>query len=167
MRIEQYVEMVLAFLRLDSQSSDYYFREYELDPLIKATVKKYSTWFIHRKISLSYEPVGTTVLTDEKWLSFVLEQILNNALKYTKRGTISIYLEGENVLCIKDTGIGIAASDLPRIFERGFTGYNGRLDKKASGLGLFMCKQICDKLGHEITAESVVGEGTIIRIIFN
>lgn len=167
MRIEQYVEMVLAFLRLDSQSSDYYFREYELDPLIKATVKKYSTWFIHRKISLSYEPVGTTVLTDEKWLSFVLEQILNNALKYTKRGTISIYLEGKNVLCIKDTGIGIAASDLPRIFERGFTGYNGRLDKKASGLGLFMCKQICDKLGHEITAESVVGEGTIIRIIFN
>lgn len=167
MRIEQYVEMVLAFLRLDSQSSDYYFREYELDPLIKAMVKKYSTWFIHRKISLSYEPVGTTVLTDEKWLSFVLEQILNNALKYTKRGTISIYLEGENVLCIKDTGIGIAASDLPRIFERGFTGYNGRLDKKASGLGLFMCKQICDKLGHEITAESVVGEGTIIRIIFN
>ena len=163
-RIEQYVEMVLTFLRLNSKSSDYVIKEYDLDSIIRQTVKKFAGEFIVRKLSLVYEPLNTTVLTDEKWLSFVIEQVLSNALKYTPAGSISITLEPYKRLCIRDTGIGIAAEDLPRIFENGFTGYNGRSDKKASGIGLYLCKLICTNLGHTIKAESIVDEGTVISI---
>ena len=111
-----------------------------------------------------YEPVNVKVITDEKWLSFVVEQVLSNALKYTYAGSITITLEPEKKLCIRDTGIGIAPEDLPRIFENGYTGCNGRSDKKASGIGLYLCKRICTNLGHKITAGSVVDEGTVICI---
>lgn len=104
------------------------------------------------------------IITDEKWLSFVIEQVLSNALKYTPAGSISITLEPEKKLCIRDTGIGIAPEDLPRIFENGYTGYNGRADKKASGIGLYLCKRICTNLGHTITAKSIVDVGTVIVI---
>lgn len=172
-RIEQYVEMVLTYLRLDSDSTDYVFKEYSLDSIIKETVKKFSGEFIGRKIALSYEPTDATVLTDEKWLSFVVEQIISNALKYTQKGSITIRVEGaapdntstaSPALVISDTGIGISPEDLPRIFEKGYTGYNGRSDKKATGIGLYLCKKICGRLGHDITAESVVDQGTTIRI---
>jgi len=143
-RIEQYVEMVLTFLRLNSESTDYVIKEYDLDKIIKSAVRKFSTDFIGRKLSLVYEPVNTTVITDEKWLSFVIEQVLSNALKYTPAGSITITLENEKTLRIRDTGIGIAPEDLPRIFENGYTGYNGRTDKKASGIGLYLCKRICN-----------------------
>lgn len=161
-RIEQYVEMVLTFLRLGSDSTDYVFKEYDLDEIIRSAVKKFRSEFIARKLRLNYEPVHTKILTDEKWLSFVIEQVLSNALKYTKEGTITITMDSSSVLCIKDTGIGIAPEDLPRIFEKGYTGYNGRSDKKASGIGLYLCKRVCQKLGHGIAAESVVDEGTAI-----
>lgn len=163
-RIEQYVEMVLTFLRLNSESTDYVIREYDLDKIIRQSVKKFAGEFISRKLSLIYEPLHITVLTDEKWLSFVIEQILSNALKYTPSGSISITMESGNRLCIRDTGIGIAAEDLPRIFEHGYTGYNGRADKKASGIGLYLCKRICARLGHGIEAESKIDEGTCIVI---
>lgn len=163
-RIEQYVEMVLAFLRLDSDSTDYVIKEYSMDDIVKAAVKKLSTQFIRHKIRLVYEPLNMTVVTDEKWLSFVIEQVLSNALKYTSKGTISIYIENGKTLCISDTGIGIAPEDLPRIFEKGYTGYNGRTDKKASGLGLYLCRRICKQLGHTISATSVVDKGTTVRI---
>ncbi len=163
-RIEQYVEMVLTFLRLNSDHTDYVFREYDLDKIIKQSVKKFSYDFIGRKLSLVYEPVNTTVVTDEKWLSFVIEQILSNALKYTQSGSITISLDAGKKLSIRDTGIGIAAEDLPRIFENGYTGYNGRSDKSASGIGLYLCKRICTNLGHAICAESAVNEGTVITI---
>lgn len=163
-RIEQYVEMVLTFLRLDSNSTDYLFRECDLDLLIKQAVKKFSRDFIGRKLSLQYEPVCKKIVTDEKWLSFVIEQVLSNALKYTPAGSITIFLDGDCRLHITDTGIGIAPEDLPRIFENGFTGFNGRSDKKASGIGLYLCKRICDNLGHPITATSVVDAGTTILI---
>ncbi|MDO4475118.1 MAG: sensor histidine kinase [Eubacteriales bacterium] len=163
-RIEQYVEMVLTFLRLNSKSTDYVIREYDLDAIIRQSVKKFAGEFISRKLSLIYEPLHVTVLTDEKWLSFVIEQVLSNALKYTPSGSISITMEDENRLCIRDTGIGIAAEDLPRIFEHGYTGYNGRVDKKASGIGLYLCKRICERLGHGIKAESIIDEGTCIII---
>ena len=161
-RIEQYVEMVLTFLRLDSESTDYVIKEYDLDGIVRQAVKKFSGEFISRKISLVYEPLQATVITDEKWLSFVVEQILSNALKYTPSGSITIRLEPDKKLYISDTGIGIAPEDLPRIFENGYTGYNGRTDKKASGIGLYLCKRICDKLGHGIKAESKLDEGTTI-----
>ena len=163
-RIEQYVEMVLTFLRLNSESTDYVIKEYDLDKIIKQAVRKFSSEFIGRKLSLVYEPVNTTVITDEKWLSFVIEQVRSNALKYTPSGSITVTLENEKTLRIRDTGIGIAPEDLPRIFENGYTGYNGRADKKASGIGLYLCKRICNNLGHCITARSIVDVGTIIDI---
>lgn len=163
-RIEQYVEMVLTFLRLNSESTDYVIRECDLDKIVKQAVKKFSAEFIGRKLSLVYEPLNTTVITDEKWLSFVIEQVLSNALKYTPAGSITITLENEKILRIRDTGIGIAPEDLPRIFENGYTGYNGRSDKKASGIGLYLCKRVCSNLGHTITAGSAVDVGTTIDI---
>ena len=163
-RIEQYVEMVLTFLRLNSESTDYVIKEYDLDKIVKQAVRKFSSDFIGRKLSLVYEPLNTTVITDEKWLYFVIEQVLSNALKYTPSGSITITLENEKTLRIHDTGIGIAPEDLPRIFENGYTGYNGRADKKASGIGLYLCKRICSNLGYTITARSIVDVGTIIDI---
>ncbi|MDE6709714.1 MAG: sensor histidine kinase, partial [Oscillospiraceae bacterium] len=163
-RIEQYVEMVLCYLRLGSETNDFLIKKYDLDGIIRQAVRKFSSQFIRRKIKLIYEPVGVTVLTDEKWLLFVLEQVLSNALKYTKSGEIEITLEEPKTVCIRDTGIGISPEDINRIFEKGYTGYNGRTDKKASGIGLYLCRQICGKLGHKITAQSQVGKGTLIKI---
>lgn len=163
-RIEQYVEMIMAFLRLDSTSSDYVFKEHNIDTIIRQAVKKYANEFIDRKISLVYNPINYTVVTDDKWLSFVIEQILSNALKYTRKGSIKIYMNENMMLCIEDTGIGIAPEDLPRIFEKGYTGYNGRSDKKASGLGLYLCKRICKNLDTGITVLSEIDKGTIVRI---
>lgn len=166
-RIEQYVEMVLCYLRLDSNSSDYVIREYDIDSIVRQGIKKFASQFIRKKIKLDYRPSDLKVVTDEKWLLFVIEQVLSNSLKYTKQGSISVFVNDNQELCIKDTGIGIAPEDLPRIFENGYTGYNGRNDKKASGIGLYLCKRICKNLGHEITASSVLGEGTTIKINLN
>lgn len=166
-KIEQYADMVLCYLRLDSDTNDFILKEYDLDKIIKQAVKKFSMQFIRRKIRLEYEPVECNVLTDEKWLLFVIEQVLSNSLKYTKIGSIHIYLESPGTLCIKDTGIGISPEDLPMIFEKGYTGCNGRSDKKASGIGLYLCKRICKNLGHKISIQSEVGNGTIVKIDLN
>ncbi len=163
-RIEQYVEMVLCYLRLDSDSTDYMIKEYRLDDIIKSAVRKFGSQFYRKKIRLEYRPVNIDVLTDEKWLAFVIEQVISNALKYTPAGIVTIDLEEKKTLCIRDTGIGIAAEDVPRIFEKGFTGCNGRSDKKASGIGLYLCKRICENLGHHIAVESSPGSGTAVRI---
>ncbi|MCI8388164.1 MAG: HAMP domain-containing histidine kinase [Clostridiales bacterium] len=163
-RIEQYVEMVLMFLRLGSNSTDYLIRSYELDPIIRQSVKKFAGEFIARKLTLEYEPTNITTISDEKWLAFVIEQVISNALKYTPSGKIRIYAAGEQTLCIEDTGIGIAPEDLPRIFENGYTGINGRSDKRASGIGLHLCREICRRLGHRIYAESEPDRGTRIYI---
>ncbi len=162
-RVEQYVDMVMAYLRLDAGATDYVLRECELDGIIRGAVKKFSGEFIDRRLTLDYTPVQYTVLTDEKWLSFVLEQLVSNALKYTPEGKISICLEGD-ALCVSDTGIGIAPEDLPRVFEPGYTGWNGRADKRASGLGLYLCRRVCNNLGHTINAESEPGKGTTVRV---
>ncbi len=163
-RIEQYVEMVLSYLRLGSDSSDYIFREYELDGIIKQAIHKYAPQFVRRRIRLEYHPVDVKVLTDEKWLLFIMEQILSNSIKYTQSGSITISVTSDKILKISDTGIGIAPEDLPRIFEKGFTGYNGRSNKKSTGLGLYLCKMAADRLSHKISAESTPGVGTTISI---
>ena len=163
-RIEQYVEMVLTFLRLDSDSTDYVIREHDLDAVVRQAVRKFAGEFIARKLKLIYEPLNAKVITDDKWLSFVVEQVLSNALKYTPCGSIRIYLEAPKTLCVEDTGIGIAPEDLPRIFEKGYTGYNGHGDRKASGIGLYLCRRICRNLGHTISASSIPGRGTVVRI---
>ncbi|RGT73219.1 sensor histidine kinase [Ruminococcus sp. AF18-22] len=188
-KTEQYVEMVLTYLRMEDISSDMLLYWYRTDTLVKQAVRKYSQMFILKKIKLNYTECSRMVLTDEKWMVFVLEQILSNALKYTKKGSISIYTEPEEglesedrcvqkstqetevqnikeggVLVIEDTGIGISAEDLPRVFEKGFTGYNGRQDKKSTGIGLYLCKSVCEKLNHTIRIYSVQGKGTKVKI---
>lgn len=163
LRIEQYVQMVLTYLRLDADTTDYVFRQQKLDDILRPVLRKYAPEFIGRRLKLDYVPTDVSVLTDEKWLSFVIEQLLSNALKYTPEGSIRIYTEG-NDLCIGDTGIGIAPEDLPRIFDKGYTGKNGRTDKTASGIGLYLCRRICKNLGIGITAASEVGKGTTIRL---
>jgi hypothetical protein len=159
-RIEAYVEMVLTFLRLDSNNTDYVIKEYDLDEIIRPAIRKFSREFIVKKLKLEYEPVSFRTITDSKWLSFIIEQVISNAVKYTSEGSVRIYMNEPGILCIEDTGIGISAEDLPRIFENGYTGFNGREDKRASGIGLYLCKRIADNLGHKIYAESTVGEGT-------
>lgn len=163
-RIEQYVEMVMCYLRLGSDTNDFVIKKYDLDGIVRQAVRKLSSQFIRRKIKLLYEPLNVTVLTDEKQLLFVVEQVLSNALKYTPSGSVEITLEQPQTLVIRDTGIGVAAEDVSRVFEKGYTGYNGRTDKKASGLGLYLCRLICGKLGHKISLRSEAGKGTEVRI---
>ena len=138
-KTEQYVEMVLSYLKIGDIAKDMVLERCDLGKVVRQAVKKYSRLFILQKLSLEMGEIAEIVLTDEKWLSFVVEQILSNALKYTKSGSVSIYLEQEGVLVIKDTGIGISAEDLPRIMEKGYTGYNGRIDKRSTGIGLYLC----------------------------
>lgn len=164
-KTEQYVEMVLSYLRTDSESTDFVLKVYELDPMIKQCVRKYASQFIRRRISLVYDGTDATALTDEKWLAFVIEQLLSNALKYTYSGSIGITAD-ESGITVTDTGIGIAPEDLPRVCEKGYTGYNGRTDKKSTGIGLYLCKKILTKLGHELRISSEVGKGTRVEIIF-
>ena len=135
-----------------------------LDEIIRQAIHKYASQFIRKRIRLVYEPTEITVLTDEKWLLFVIEQILSNAVKYTQEGAVTITVTPDQVLKIADTGIGIAQEDIPRIFEKGFTGYNGRADKKSTGLGLYLCRMAADRLSHQICVESVVGEGSVFMI---
>lgn len=165
-QIENYVELALSYLRFEGMSNDLVLSRYNLDKIVKAVVKKFATVFIHKHLSVDLQGLDIDILTDDKWLSLVLEQVISNSLKYTKEGGICIWaVEDESVeIHIKDTGIGIREEDLPRIFEKGFTGYNGRADKKASGIGLYLAKGICDKLGHEIKIYSKINEGTEVII---
>lgn len=165
-RIEQYVNMALCYIRLDSVSTDFVFEECELDKVIKNAIHKFAPQFIAKRISLKYEPVDVKVLTDEKWLLFIIEQIISNAIKYTHKGCITITVDNDKQIIIEDTGIGIAKEDLPRIFEKGFTGYNGRENLKSTGLGLYLCKKTADKIGIGITANSEVGNGSVFTIEF-
>ena len=165
-RVEQYVEMVLCYLRLGSDSTDFVFREVALDGVIRRAIRKFAPQFVRKRLALRYEPTQVRVLTDEKWLLFILEQLLSNALKYTPRGEITITVE-DRVLKVRDTGMGIAPEDLPRIFERGFTGCNGREDQRATGLGLYLCRQAARHLSLELGAEPTVGVGSLFWVDLN
>ena len=165
-RIEQYVDMVLTYLRMGSATSDYAFRICSLEEIVRQAVRKYSQMFIMTRTRLHLEIQDQKILTDEKWLTFVIEQILSNAVKYARGGEISIYTE-EKTLVIADDGIGIAEEDLPRIFEKGFTGYNGRANKKSTGIGLYLCKTIIDRLHHTIWIESKPEKGTKVYLNFD
>ncbi len=162
-RVDQYAEMALAYLRLDSESTDYVLRSVSVDEIICQALRRFKGDFIAKRLSVEYQPVSQTVVSDEKWLLFVLEQVLSNAVKYTFSGGVTITMT-DGVLTIADTGIGIAAADLPRIFEKGYTGLNGRIDQKATGLGLYLCSRVCRKLGHGLAAASEAGQGTAVSI---
>lgn len=163
-RVEEYIGMVLQYIRIDTMSSDLLLKEYDLYDMVKQAVRKYSVLFIHKHLSLELEEFQCKVITDEKWLVFVIEQVLSNALKYTRKGKIRIYVEEKKTLVIEDTGIGIRTEDIKRVFEKGYTGYNGRLDKKSTGIGMYLCKIILDRLGHKIEIESTQGVGTKVKI---
>lgn len=177
-KIEFYTDAVMNYLRLEDISSDYEFKECRLDTVIKKSVKRFAPQFIGRHISLHLEEINDTICTDAKWLGFIIEQLISNAIKYNNDGgSVRVYtihknsaleenvngdgnfgklLRNDNTiqLIIEDTGIGISPEDIPRIMERGFTGYNGRLDKKSSGIGLYLCKKAADRLGFVISFDS-------------
>lgn len=160
LKTSQYVEMALSYQRMEGDGNDLVIQRYELRPVVMQAVKKVSPLLIHKHISFSAGDLSGEVLTDEKWLVFVLEQLLTNASKYTKEGG-SVRIGKENgLLVLRDTGIGIRPEDLPRIFEWGYTGYNGRLDKRSTGVGLALVKQVMEMLGNKIEIRSVLGEGT-------
>lgn len=164
LHIDQYADMVMTYLRTTDGANDYVIKEFDLENVTREAAKKFSGEFIARKLRLVYDiPGGIKVLSDEKWLMFVIEQVLSNALKYTKEGYIKMSVEKPLTLVISDTGIGISRSDLPRVFEKGYTGCNGRTDKKASGIGLYLCARILKNLGHGIKAESDE-RGTSVKI---
>lgn len=163
-RIEQYVEMVLYYLQLDSDTAEYVIKEYDLDEIVKIAVRRFAPQCFRRRLMLEYEPLNCKVLTDEKWLLFVIEQVLSNALKYTESGGIFITMEADSVLCIRDTGVGIVPEELPYIFERGYTGNIGHSSEETSRIGLYLCHRICGNLRHRIYAVSDINEGTIIKI---
>lgn len=164
-KIEQYVEMVLGYLRTEDMSSDLKLTRCSLDSIIREQIHKYAGIFVLKKLSLTYEEISENVLTDEKWLGFVIGQILSNALKYTRTGGIRISLK-EDTLIIEDTGIGIRKEDLPRIFEKGYTGVNGRENNRATGIGLYLSRKIMKPLGHRIYITSEEGKGTKVFLEF-
>lgn len=169
-RIEEYVSMALQYQRVSSTENDFVLEKVSVDGVIRDTIKKYAKIMIRRHIGINYSGTGQVVYTDGKWLAFMLEQILSNAIKYTPQGFVTIETAEEKdrfFITIKDTGIGIKAEDLPRVFEKGYTGYNGHADKKATGIGLYLCRQMADKLGHTIRMESELGKGTKVWIGFD
>ena len=164
-KIDSYTNLVLQYLRLESFHDDLVFEKVQVEDLVKEVVRKYALFFIQKGLTVNLHDLDKIIVTDKKWLLVVIEQILSNSLKYTKEGGLEIYMEDQE-LCIKDTGIGIKNSDVLRVFERGFSGYNGRLTQQSSGLGLYLSKKISEELGHQIRIESEVGKGTIVRIKF-
>lgn len=165
-KIEQYADMVLHYLRIGSDTKDLVLRTCALDDVVRRSLRKFARLFIMKKLQLNFQESGLEVLTDEKWLSFIIDQLLSNALKYTPSGTVSVYADGY-ALVIEDTGIGIRPEDLPRIFDKGYTGFNGREDKKSTGIGLYLVRRAAALLGHSISASSEPGRGTRFKIGFN
>ena len=164
-KVRRYVEMVLSYLRLESTTTDYVIRRCELDKIVRQGVRKFASLFILSQVKLEFTPTQLRVLTDEKWLGFAIEQLLSNAVKYTKAGgTVRIYAKSELILVVEDTGIGIAPEDLPRIWDKGFTGLNGRMDQKSTGLGLYLCRRVLTNLGHSIQIFSQPGKGTRVEV---
>lgn len=177
-RTEQYVETVLQYQRLQALENDLLIRKYRVEEMVREALKRTGVLLVGQKVSVLLGNLEGTVVTDEKWFVFVLEQLIGNAAKYTRKGHVRIYLEEpgqteggqeegrseSRFLVIEDTGIGIRQEDLPRIFEWGYTGLNGRSDKKATGIGLALCKETLDMLGHGIRVESQVGRGTRVYL---
>ena len=167
MYIEQYINMAMNYLKMIDYSTDMDITQVNLDDIIKNLLKKYSLLFIHNHISLEYQSNLTYVVSDSQWLTILIEQILSNALKYTENGKIAIqYLEDKHALEIRDTGIGIRSEDIPKIFDRGYSGFNGRMNEKSSGLGLYLARKISERLNIQIEVESKLSKGSVFRLVF-
>ena len=164
-KIDAYTHLVLQYLRLENFHDDLQLKQVALEHLVKEVVRKYSLFFIQKGLTINLDDLDVKVISDEKWLLVIIKQVLSNSLKYTKNGGIEVYFK-DNTLYLKDSGIGIKDSDILRVFERGFSGYNGRLTQQSSGLGLYLSKKIADQLGHDISISSQVGQGTTVSIHF-
>lgn len=162
--INQYLDMMLQFIRLKSFNQDLQYQKISVKGLLKFVINNYKFLFIHKKISVSLSDEDFSIVSDPKWLQFVFEQVIFNALKYTSQGKVSITCKNNNQVVIADSGIGISQSDLPMVFNKGYTGFNGRLNNNASGLGLYMVKSILNQLGHGISISSEVNVGTSVVI---
>lgn len=170
-RVEDYVEQVLFYARSENVEKDYMIKLCSLDQMVKNVIKRNRKDFIYKKISLEYEPLNIEVYTDLKWMEFVLNQIIANSIKYSKVEEAYIKIEVQEnknnvVLMIEDNGIGISKEDLPRVFEKGFTGKTGRNHDNSTGIGLYLCKKLCDKLHHQIRIDSTLDNGVKVWIEF-
>lgn len=164
-KIEQYVDLALRYVKLSDISSDLVIECCDLIDIVRESVKKFGVLFVYKKLSVDISPISKKVISDKRWLCFIVEQILSNAVKYTQSGGVRIRMQNGRLL-IEDCGIGILPEDLPRIFSKGYTGYNGRLDNRASGIGLYLAKKAADALRIAITVESKVGVGTTVALAF-
>lgn len=158
-QIEEYIDSLLSYMRLESLSTDFLFEKLSLDDLISTSIKKYALVFIKKKNRVNFNPTNLLITSDKKWFCLILEQILSNSNKYTNNGEISIYMRG-NDLVIEDTGIGIREEDLPRVFDKSYTGYNGRIYKKSTGIGLNLVKITANNLSIGVSIDSKIGKGT-------
>ncbi len=164
LQISRYVDMALKYLQLENQYSDLCLERVELLPLAQEAIRKHSVTLIAKRLKIDLHDLNSTVLTDRKWLLFILEQLVSNAAKYTEQGSIAIYQPAPLQICVSDTGIGIVAEDLPRLFEKGYTGFNGRIHQKSTGCGLYMCKKVSLLLGYTLTVSSQVNKGTTVTV---
>lgn len=164
-KVNEYLQLMLNYLRQQLDNSDLVFEQVALDQVIKEVLKKYALFFAQKGLRVEFVDLDAKVTTDKKWLIFILEQLIFNAIKYTNTGTITFIFNGDH-LAIKDTGIGIKAQDIPRVFDKGFTGYNGRQDQRASGLGLYLSQKVATKLGCQLKLTSKVGQGTTVKVYF-
>lgn len=165
LHIENYSNMALNYLKIINSDADLFITEVDLDDIIRENLRKYSILFIANHIRLNYQPTNQKVITDAKWFGVMFEQILSNSVKYTKNGEISIAFDTEEYfLEIRDTGIGIKKSDIPKIFQRGYSGFNGKLQEKSTGIGLFLVNRISKKLNAEVKIESDLNAGTSCKI---
>lgn len=171
-KVENYVEQALFYARSNTVEKDYYIKKVELKEIVNESIKKNKSSLIQEKISINIHDLNMEVNTDNKWVVFILNQIIQNSIKYKKKekSVIEIYAKQgkENViLSVKDNGIGIKKGEITRVFKKGFTGTNGRLsNKKSTGIGLYLCKKLCDKLGMAIELNSVQNEGTEVKLVF-
>ncbi len=162
--VDAYIDMMLQFLKLDNINEDYRFEQFNIGDVIRDSIKFFRPVFINSNTAVQLDNIDVTVLSDKKLLGFVIKQIISNAIKYSPKGLIKIFMENNNTLVIEDNGIGIQAEDIPMLFKKGFTGYNGRQHQKSSGIGLFLSHEILTKINHSITISSTPGKGTIVKI---
>lgn len=164
-KVDQYADLALKFVKLGDIASDLVIEHCDLNEIAHQAVKKYSLLFVYNKLSIQIEPLARDIPSDAMWLGFILGQLLSNSVKYTRTGGVHIYMD-HSALVVEDSGIGIRKEDLPRIFEKGYTGYNGRMDTRASGIGLYLAKRAADALGISIAVFSELGKGTRVSLRF-
>ncbi|MBR5975790.1 MAG: sensor histidine kinase [Clostridiales bacterium] len=164
-QVENYADMALNYLRLGSESNDLAFTKVKAEDVVRSEIKRAMTMFLAKGLTVDFRPFELEVTTDKKWLGFIVGQLISNAIKYQKTGSVHFY-GTENGFVIEDEGIGIAPEDLPRIFEKGYTGYNGHNEKKSTGLGLYLVKKAADMISADVVYASEVGKGTKVSVLF-